>query len=90
MKLIVLCITDNRAGNSSSYSSLEEAQAACEGIDLVNDDRSIGIVYDLSLPGIVWPLADDIADDEWMAILRRVAAMAMADKVNALTTPEPG
>lgn len=89
MRYHVICFYDEHAGKTASFESIDLAQAACEGLDLTDGGRYLGVIFDLENECVCWPLAEDIGDDEFVAVLRSNAARKMADKINAKTTPGP-
>lgn len=88
MRYHVICFHDDYAGETASFESMEFAQAACDGIDLTDRDRYLGVIFDLDNECVCWPLAEDIGDDEFVAAIRVAATRKMADAINAKTTPE--
>jgi hypothetical protein len=46
MKYAVICFRQDKAGRILTYESMELSVAACDGIDLCDDDIHFGVIYD--------------------------------------------
>lgn len=79
MKYAVICFNNDEAKRLLLYPSMDLAIAACDGIDLVDDDRHFGVIWDIDAHAVCSPTDDEWEDDDAAADVRAKSEASMAD-----------
>ena len=88
MRYAVLCFRDNEVERIALWPEKELAEAACDGIDMCNDDVHFGVIWDIAAKTVVSPTADEMDDDDALADIVSMSTAAMADYYAGLRASE--
>jgi hypothetical protein len=87
MKYAVICFRQDKAGRILTYESMELSVAACDGIDLCDDDIHFGVIYDIEARAVCSPTPEEWDDDDAMRDICSAADAAIVDMLVNMIAP---